>query len=273
MAEGTVGAAADGLIFILGKGREPFHAGGRRNAMATITEIGPEIYRICTYVPEADLQFNQFLLKGDEPLLFHTGLRAHFPEIRAAVAQLIPPDALRWIAFSHYEADECATLNQWLELAPRAEPLCSFIAAVVSVNDIALRPARTLRKEEVLALGRHRVRLLQTPQVPHAWDAGLLFEETTQTLLCSDLFHQLGDRPAVTTDDVVARMREALLLYEQGPLAAYLPYTARTGPILQRLADLRPRLCATMHGSAYAGDGADAIRRMAEMLRDVAAHP
>lgn len=239
--------------------------------MATITEIAPELYRISTYVPEADLQFNQFLLRDDQPLLFHTGLRSLFPDIRAAVARVTSPDALRWIAFSHYEADECGTLNQWLELAPRAEPVCTFVGAVVSVNDTAIRPARTPAHDEVLVLGRQRVRFLQTPQVPHAWDAGLLFEETSQTLLCSDLLHQLGDGPPITTDDVVARMRDAFLLYERGPLTGYLPYTARTGPTLQRLADLRPRVCATMHGSTYVGDGADTIRRMAAMLREVAA--
>src|SRR5205823_3036710 len=150
------------------------------------------LFRLSTFLPEANMQFNQFLARDAEPLLFHTGQRALFPLVREAVARLIDPATLRWIGLSHFEADECGALNEWLALAPEAAPVCSFVGAMVSVNDFALRPARPLMDGEVLETGRLRFRFCSTPHVPHCWEAGLLFEETQQTLLCSDLFHQLG---------------------------------------------------------------------------------
>ena len=237
--------------------------------MTTIDEIGPEIYRISTYVPEADLQFGQFLVRDEEPLLFHTGPRAMFPLVRDAVAALIDPRRLRWIGFSHFEADECGSLNEWLALAPDAVPACSFVGAMVSVNDFATRPARPLADQEILTTGRHRLRFLQTPHVPHCWDAGLLFDETTATLFCSDLLHQNGNTVALTESDVVGANRATLVAYQAGPLANYLPYTPSTGRILDALAALEPKTLATMHGATYRGDGAAALREVANVLRDV----
>jgi len=177
-----------------------------------IDEIAPELFRISTYIPAFGMQFGQFLARDEEPLLYHTGARSLFPLVRDAVARLIDPRQLRWIAFSHFEADECGSLNEWLALAPRAEAVCSFVGKAVSVDDFAARPSRALRDGEVLPTGRFRFRQLATPQVPHAWDASLLFEETQAALLCSDLFHQLGDVEPVTTSDLVERFQAALAL-------------------------------------------------------------
>jgi flavorubredoxin len=237
--------------------------------MPTITEIAPQLFRISTYIAEADLQFCQFLARDDEPLLFHTGMRQLFPAVRDAVASLIDPARLRWISFSHFEADECGSLNEWLALAPHAVAACSFIGKVVSVDDFALRPARALTQNEVLSTGRRRWRFQQTPHVPHCWEAGVLFEETDAVLLCSDLFTHGGDVEAVTSADIVPRARKTLLDYEAGPLAHYLPYTPDTTPTLHRLAALQPRLLATMHGSTFSGDGAGALRALARMLEEI----
>ena len=158
-----------------------------------VTEIAPDCYRISTYIPEIDLQFNQFVINDEEPLLFHTGMRSLFPLVHEAVASIIDPAQLRWISFSHFEADECGSLNEWLQIAPNAQPVCSMVGAMVSVNDFALRPAKGMLDGETFETGRHRFRFVQTPHVPHCWEAGLLFEETKGTLLCSDLFHQGGD--------------------------------------------------------------------------------
>lgn len=234
-----------------------------------ITEIAPDVYQIVTYVPEADLQFNQFLIKDDEPLLFHTGMNALFPVVHEAVAGLIDPATLRWISFSHFEADECGSLNQWLQIAPNAQTACSLVGAMVSVNDFALRPARGLTTDEVINTGKYRFRFLHTPHVPHCWEAGMLFEETNGTLLCSDLFHQSGVVEPLTTSDVIERARKTLVDYQAGPLANYMPYTKNTDAILQSLAELKPRTIAPMHGSAYVGDGERAIRDFAVMMREV----
>ena len=177
---------------------------------SSITEIAPDTYRISIYVPEINLQFNHFLVKDEAPLLFHTGLKAMFPLMREAVATLIDPSRLRWIGFSHFESDECGALNQWLEVAPSAEPVCSQVGALVSVNDFALRPARGMVQDEVLTTGTHRFRFCSTAHLPHGWDSGVLFEETTATLLCSDLFFHDGDVEPVTGSDVVGRARKAL---------------------------------------------------------------
>jgi len=234
-----------------------------------VTEIAPDLYRISTYVPEIDLQFNQFLVRDDEPLLFHTGMKALFPLVRDAVASLIDPSSIRWIGFSHFEADECGSLNEWLQVAPAAQPVCSMVGALVSVNDFALRPARGMTDGEVLSTGKYRFRFLQTPHVPHCWEAGLLFEEVGGTLLCSDLFHQSGDVEPLTESDVIGRARKTLVDYQASPLANYMPYTKHTDGILQGLASLKPRTIAAMHGSAYAGDGGRAIRDLAVVMREV----
>ncbi len=234
-----------------------------------VTEIAPDVYQIVTYVPEADLQFNQFLVKDEEPLLFHTGMNALFPIVQEAVASLIDPATLRWISFSHFEADECGSLNQWLQLAPNAQAACSLVGAMVSVNDFAIRPARGMMTGEVINTGKYRFRFLHTPHVPHCWEAGMLFEETNGTLLCSDLFHQSGVVEPFTTSDVIERARKTLVDYQAGPLANYMPYTKNTDGILQSLAELKPRTIAPMHGSAYVGDGEHAIRDFAVMMQEV----
>jgi len=237
--------------------------------MPAVTEIAPDVYRICTYVPEIDLQFNQFLIKDEEPLLFHTGMRALFPVVRDAVATVIDPSKLRWISFSHFEADECGSLNEWFEVAPNAQAVCSMVGALVSVNDFTQRPARGMADGETFSTGRYRFRFIQTPHVPHCWEAGLMFEETNGTLLCSDLFHQNGDHEPLTESDVIERARKTLTDYQAGPFANYMPYTKHTDSIMQKLAALKPRTIVPMHGSAYAGDGERAIRDLAVVMREV----
>jgi flavorubredoxin len=240
----------------------------RRVAM-TITEIAPDLYRISTYVPEIDLQFNQFLINDDEPLLFHTGMKGIFPVVHDAVKSLIDPSRIRWIGFSHFEADECGSLNEWLQIAAAARPVCSMVGALVSINDFAIRPALGMAGGEVLNTGKYRFRFMQTPQVPHCWEAGLLFEETNGTLLCSDLFHQNGDVEPSTESDIIERAQKTLRDYQAGPFANYMPYTKHTDGILQGLADLKPRTIAPMHGSAFVGDGERAVRDLAVVMRDV----
>jgi flavorubredoxin len=238
--------------------------------MSTVTEIAPEMYRISTFVSPVDLQFNQFLIRDDEPLLFHTGMKGLFPTVRDAVAKLLDPSTIRWISFSHFEADECGALAAWQELAPNATAVCSLVGKLVSVDDVvAARPARALADDEVFSTGKYRFRFLQTPHVPHAWDAGLLFEETQRLLLCSDLFHQNGDVEPVTESDIVGRFREMLMEYQQGPFANYLPYTSHTEQTLQRLAALEPRILATMHGSVYVGNGQEALGRLSATMKEV----
>lgn len=237
--------------------------------MTTVTtEVAPDIFQISTYNPDANLQFHQFLVRDDEPLLFHTGMNALFPAVLDAVKTVIDPATLRWISFSHFEADECGALNKWLQVAPHAEPACGMIGAMINVNDFSSRPARSLNHDEVFETGKYRFRFRATPQVPHCWDAGMLFEETGGTLFCSDLFHQLGDLEPVTDQDIVGRFRETLIEYNAGPFANYMPYTANTGPILEGLAALEPRTLLPMHGSAFTGDGAGAIRDMAAMMKE-----
>jgi flavorubredoxin len=238
--------------------------------MTRITEIASDVFRISTYIREADLQFNQFLVRDTEPLLYHTGMKRLFPAVRDAVAKLLPPSSIRWIGFSHFEADECGSLAEWQTLAPEATAVCSLVAKMVSVDDVvARRPAQALEDGEQLRTGRYRFRFLQTPHVPHCWEASLLFEETEGTLLCSDLFHQSGDVEPSTCGDVVGRFHETLLEYQRGPLANYLPWTRDTASTLQRLAALKPRTIAAMHGSAYVGDGAQALADIAQVMQEV----
>jgi flavorubredoxin len=237
--------------------------------MTTIDEIAPDVFRLSTYVPEANLRFGQFLVRDDEPLLFETGMRSLFPVVRDAVAKLVDPAAVRWVAFSHFEADECGSLNDWLDIAPRAQAACSVVGALVNVDDFARRPARPLADGEVLMTGRRRFRFLHTPHVPHCWDAGMLFEETEGTLFCTDLLHQNGDRPALGGEELLGLSRESLVEYQRGPLADYLPYTRLTAPTLERLAVLEPRTLATMHGSVFRGDGAKALRDLGQVYAEV----
>lgn len=240
--------------------------------MAQITEIAPDLFRITTFVEPFNIQFSQFLMRDDQPLLFHTGPRALFQEVKSAVASLIDLQTLRWIGFSHFESDECATVPEWQQLAPQSEVLCSVVGKMVSVDDcLALRPAKGMVDGDVLETGRYRFRFLATPHVPHCWDAGLLFEETERTLLCSDLFHQDGDVEPMTQSDVIGRCRETLVGYQRGPLSNYVPYCSLTEATLNRLAALQPKRLATMHGSVYVGDGSTALRDLAVMWREVLA--
>ena len=194
-----------------------------------LEQIATDLYRICLYVPDFDLQFNHFLVRDDQPLLFHTGMRGMFPAVREAVARLIDPAELRWISWSHFEVDECGALNEWLAVAPHATPVCGETGAMINIADFSNRPPRGLKPDEVLETGRHRFRFVPTPHLPHGWDAGVLFEETERVLLCSDLMHQLGDVAPVTTDDVVGRYRQAFATYQQSPvLMDYVPFTENT---------------------------------------------
>jgi flavorubredoxin len=237
--------------------------------MATTTEIAPDLYRISIYAPAGDLQFNHFLIKDDEPLLFHTGLRGMFPEVREAVAGLIKLEDLRHISFSHFESDECGSLNEWLTAAPKADVICSQVGAIVTINDFIGREARPMGENEVFTTGKYRFRYVHTPHLPHGWDAGVLFEETQKTLLCSDLFHQTGDVEPLTESDVVGRSHQAMRNYQAGVLADYVPYTPLTAKNLRKLAALEPKTLAIMHGSSYTGDCARALRELDNALRDV----
>ena len=237
--------------------------------MVTTTEVAPEVYRLAIFVPEINLEFSHFLVRDDEPLLFHAGLRGMFPELREAISRLIALSDLRHIGFSHFESDECGALNHWLEIAPAAEPVCGLVGSVVSVNDFSNRPPRVLTREDLLTTGRYRFRFLPTPHVPHGWDAGVLFEENERTLFCSDLFHQWGLREPHTDKDILERCEEALRETEAGPFANYMPYTHHTGRVLETLAELGPKTLAVMHGSSYHGDGRQALRDLAVVMRNV----
>jgi len=235
--------------------------------MARIDEIAPDMFRVSIYAPQFDLQFNHFLIKDDEPLLFHTGMRRMFPEVRDAIAKVIDLDTLRWISWSHFEVDECGAVNDWLAVAPRAQAVCSQVGVAVNLDDFANRPARGLARNEVIETGRHRYRFVPTPHLPHGWDAGVLFEENSGVLLCSDLFHQVGDVEPVTSTDVLGRWDAAVAAYQQHPvLMDYVPVTCNTRRLLNGLADLQPKILAAMHGSTFVGDGAAALRAAADML-------
>lgn len=230
-----------------------------------IDEIASGIYRISTPVPPAAIPggftFNQYLIVDGSPLLYHTGPRKMFPLICEAISSVIPVQSLRYIGFSHYEADECGSLNDFLEAAPEAEPLCSKIAKMVSVDDIALRPAHALADGEELSLGTHTVRWTDTPHLPHAWECGHLFETSTKTLFCGDLFTQGGHQhePLITGDilDASEQMRSALDYFSQ---------TRRVHELMEKLASHSPRVLACMHGAAWEGDGADLLRQLAGRL-------
>jgi flavorubredoxin len=234
-----------------------------------VDEIASDIFRISMYVPDFNLQFNQFVVRDEEPLLFETGMKQIFPSVREAVATVIDPTSLRYISFSHFEPDECGSLNEWLTFAPRAEALCSIVGAMVFVNDAAVRPARGLNHNEVIQTGKYRFRFKSTPHLPHGWDAGMLFEETTQTLLCSDLLGHAGDTSPITDSDVVGRFRETTSAFQGGPLANYMPYTAHTEAQIRELASLKPRACATMHGSTFVGNGEKALLDMAVVMKEL----
>jgi flavorubredoxin len=231
-----------------------------------IHEIVQGIYRINTPVaiPGAgQFSFNQYLIVDDAPLLFHAGPRRMFPLVREAVGRVIAVDRLRYVGFSHFEADECGALNEWLAAAPQAEPLCGQIAAMVSINDAADRPARALADGEVLSLGRHQFRWFDTPHMPHGWDCGLAMETTTRTFLCGDLFTQGGAGDVALTESDILDASEAFRIAMD-----YYSHAPDTTAILERLARERPTTLACMHGSAWRGDGEVLLRALAARLQE-----
>ena len=230
-----------------------------------VDEVADQIYRISTPIPPGVIPvgftFNQYLIVDDEPLLFHTGLRKLFPVVREAIESVMPVERLRHVSFSHFEADECGALNDFLAVAPQAAPLCSDIAAMVSVDDVSDRPARALADGAEVTLGKHKVRWLYTPHVPHAWECGLLFEESTRTLLCGDLFTQGGHEHKPLTDGDILGPSEAM---REG--MDYYSHAKDTRQILEKLAATEPTTLACMHGSAWKGNGGELIRALADEL-------
>jgi len=219
-------------------------------------EIAPQIYRLSTFiaeVPPHGFTFNQYLIDADEPLLFHCGGRGLFPLVSEAAASIVPLRKLRWISFGHVESDECGSMNQWLAAAPNAQVAHGAIACMVSLNDLADRPPRVLANGEVLDLGGKRVRYIDTPHVPHAWESGLIFEEVTSTLFTGDLFTQLGDGPAIGGQSIVA----AAIAAEEGFQATAL--TPATASTIRMLKSLNPARLAVMHGSCFEGDCASEL--------------
>ena len=228
----------------------------------SIDEIAAGLYRFSTFVPHiappAGFTFNQFLVMGEEPLLFHLGHRKTFPLTAAAVSRVLPLEQLRWLSFGHVEADECGAMNDWLGAAPNAEIVHGMIGARVSIDDMADRPARTLNDEEVLDIGGKRLRFLATPHVPHGWEAGVFFEETTSTLLCGDLFTHPGNWPAITEADVIGPAMDAEAMF------GFSSLSPTTGATLRKLAALEPAALALMHGSSFSGDGGGALQHLAD---------
>jgi flavorubredoxin len=235
---------------------------------AQIDEIAPDLFRLSLYVPQLDMQFNHFLVRDDEPLLFHAGLKGMFPALREAVGKLIDPAKLRHVAWSHFESDECGALNDWLQLAPQAQPVCTLVGKLVSVDDFSIRPAFGMTANDTLATGKYRYRFYRSPHIPHGWDAGVLFEETRKTLFCSDLFHHFGNVEPLTKSDLIEPTRKAMQQLQQGPLAGYMPYTCHTGGVLRSLAGLKPDTLAVMHGSSYIGDCTGLLTNLAEVIKD-----
>src|SRR5579885_2608738 len=234
----------------------------REFAMETrIDEIADRIYRLSTFVPDvappAGINFNQFLIDADEPMLFHCGQRSLFPSVSAAAARIVDLALLRWITFSHVESDECGSLNEWLSAAPNAVAAHGRIGCNIWLNDSALRPPRALADDEVIDLGGRRVRRLDTPHVPHCWDAGLIFEETTGTLFSSDLLFQFGDGPAIARGDILAAALDAEEKFRATAI------TPETGATVRRIAALKPRTIAVMHGSSIMGEVGPVLEKLA----------
>jgi flavorubredoxin len=227
-----------------------------------IDEIADGIFRLSTFIPEvaapAGFTFNQFLIRADEPLLYHCGPRGLFPSVSAAIGRVIPVESLRWISFGHVEADECGAMNMWLEAAPQARVVYSRLGADISVNDMADRPPLILDEGETLDLGGKKVRLIPTPHVPHGWEAQALYEETTGTLFCGDLLTHPGASEPVTEADVVDAAMASEDLFGATSLG---PHTA---PAIRKLAALAPKTLAIMHGASFRGDGGEALERLAD---------
>jgi len=226
-----------------------------------VDEIAERIYRLSTFVPDigpSGFTFNQFLIDADEPAIFHTGPRSMFPAVSAAIASLMPLDRLRWVMFGHLEADECGAMNLFLESAPDAQVAHTAIGCMVSIDDLADRPPVPIAPDGILDIGGRRIRSIDTPHVPHGWDAHVLYEEHTGTLFCGDLLSQLGDGPALTGDNIVAAAGEAEDLFGASCL------TPQSAPTIRRLAALDPATLAIMHGSSYSGGASEALLALAD---------
>jgi flavorubredoxin len=222
----------------------------------TVNEIADGIYRISTWIPDVTPEgftFNQFLVRGEEPLLFHAGMRGLFPLVAEAVATVLPVESLRWISFGHVEADESGAMNMWLAAAPQSQVTFGALGCNISLNDLCDRPPRPLAEGDVLDLGGKRVRQISTPHLPHGWEAQVLFEETTATLLCGDLFTHTGAPPAITSDDIVERALAAESMFQATAL------TPSAAPMIRALGDLEPTTLAVMHGASYHGNGKQAL--------------
>jgi flavorubredoxin len=234
-----------------------------------VDQIADRIYRISTNIPDiapGGFTFNQFLVDAEEPLLYHTGMRALFPLVREGIERVMPVERLRWIAFSHVEADECGSVNEFLEVAPHAQVAHGALGVMLSLNDQLSRPPRPLDDGDTIDIGgatlARRVLEIATPHVPHNWESHMFFEEETRTLFLGDLMTQLGDGPAITSDDILAAAIEAEDLFHQTSLGPAVPETYR------RIADLHPQRLAVMHGSSYEGDCATLLRAMADVYEE-----
>jgi flavorubredoxin len=226
-----------------------------------VSEIGDGVYRLSTFTPDVTpdgFTYNQVLIRADEPMLFHCGQRMLFPMVSEAVARVMPLEQLRWIGFGHVEADECGSMNDWLAAAPKATVAHGALACDVSLNDLALRPPRPLASGEVLDLGGKRMRWIDTPHVPHGWEAGVYYEETAGDLFCGDLLTHVGDGPPLTGDDLLPAAIAAADMF------GYMTLAPHTGRVLRELAALAPKRLAVMHGSSFAGDGAAALAGLAD---------
>jgi len=237
--------------------------------MIKVSEIAPDVYRISVFVQEINLQFNHFLIKDYEPMLYHAGMKQMFPVLLDAVSKIIPPSLIRWIGFSHFEVDECGALNEWLLAAPNAKAVCSEAGAIVNMTDFAIRPAHAMAGNAILNTGKHNYRFIRTPHLPHGWDAGVMFEETNGTLLCSDLFHQNGNVADITDKDILASHKSSMLEFQQGPLMDYTPYNNHTAKLLYSLADLKPKTLAAMHGSSFHGDCSQALIGLNSVMKEI----
>lgn len=229
----------------------------------TVDEIAPDTFRLSTFIPEVGpdgFSFNQFVVRDEQPFLFHTGMRGLYPLVSAAVARIVPLEDLRWISFGHVEADESGAVNAFLADAPDAEVVHGSLACDISLNDLCDRPPRAMADGEVLDLGTHRLRFLPTPHVPHNWESGLWFDETTRTLFSGDLLTQTGPRPAIVEEDLVEAALLAEAIFHQSSGGPQLL------PTIERLADLEPTTIAVMHGASYRGDGGTQLRSLAAGL-------
>jgi flavorubredoxin len=223
-----------------------------------VAEIAAGVHQLTTYISEANFSFNQYLVAGEEPLLFHTGPRQLFPLVSEAVSRVVPADTLRWIGVGHVESDECGAMNEWLGLAPAATVVQGVTGCLVSLTDLADRPPRPLADGEVVDIGGHTMRWIDTPHVPHAWEAGLLYDETSRTLLCGDLFTRTGAFPPSSTDDIIGPAVAAEDLFSASSLAP------ASGTIVRRLAELDIETLALMHGPAFTGDCWQALLDLAD---------